>query len=37
VDVFFAAAVAKLHHAELVTGDPDFKAVEDEIRIGWLK
>lgn len=33
----FAAALAKLRNAELVTGDPDFKAVEGEIRIGWLK
>ena len=33
----FAAALAKLRNAELVTGDNDFKAVEDEIKIGWLK
>jgi ribonuclease VapC len=33
----FAAALAKLRNAELVTGDHDFKAVEGEIRIGWLK
>jgi predicted nucleic acid-binding protein len=33
----FAAALAKLHNAELVTGDPDFKSVEAEIKIGWLK
>jgi len=33
----FAAALAKLRNAELVTGDRDFKAVEGEIRIGWLK
>jgi predicted nucleic acid-binding protein len=33
----FAAALAKLSHAELVTGDHDFEAVEDEIKIGWLK
>ena len=33
----FAAALAKLRNAELVTGDPEFKAVEGEIRIGWLK
>jgi ribonuclease VapC len=33
----FAAALAKLRNAELVTGDPDFKAVEGEIKIGWLK
>jgi ribonuclease VapC len=33
----FAAALAKLRNAELVTGDPDFKSVEGEIKIGWLK
>ena len=33
----FAAALAKIRNAELVTGDPDFKQVEGEIKIGWLK
>ena len=33
----FAAALAKLRNAELITGDPDFKAVEGEIKIGWLE
>ncbi len=33
----FAAALAKHRKAELVTGDPNFKAVQGEIRIGWLK
>lgn len=33
----FAAALAKLRNAELITGDRDFKAVEREIKIGWLK
>ena len=33
----FAAALAKRHKAELVTGDPEFKAVEKEIKIGWLR
>lgn len=33
----FAAALAKFREAELVTGDPDFKQVEDEIKILWLK
>ena len=33
----FAAALAKEKKAELVTGDPEFKAVEKEIRIQWLK
>jgi ribonuclease VapC len=32
----FAAALAKLRNAELVTGDPEFKAVEKEIKITWL-
>jgi ribonuclease VapC len=33
----FAAALAKTHNAELVTGDPEFKAVEAEIKISWLR
>jgi ribonuclease VapC len=33
----FAAALAKVRNAELVTGDPEFKEVEGEIKIGWLK
>lgn len=33
----FAAALAKLRKAELVTGDPEFKALEGEIKIAWLK
>lgn len=33
----FAAALAKLRNAELITGDRDFKAIEGEIKIGWLK
>ncbi len=32
----FAAALAKLRNAELLTGDPEFKEVEKEIKIGWL-
>jgi ribonuclease VapC len=32
----FAAALAKLHKAQLVTGDPEFKALEKEIEIRWL-
>jgi len=35
--IYFAAALAKLRNAELITGDRDFKAVEGEIKIGWLK
>jgi ribonuclease VapC len=33
----FAAALAKEEKAELVTGDPEFKALEKEIKINWLK
>lgn len=33
----FAAALAKLRNAELITGDPEFKAVESQIKIDWLK
>ncbi len=32
----FAAALAKLNKADLLTGDKEFKAVEKEIRIVWL-
>jgi ribonuclease VapC len=32
----FAAALAKEKKTELVTGDPEFKALEKEIRINWL-
>lgn len=33
----FAAALAKEMKAELVTGDPEFKPLEKEIKITWLK
>lgn len=34
----FAAALAKINNAELITGDPDFRAVEDDLKkIRWLK
>jgi predicted nucleic acid-binding protein len=33
----FAAALAKIKNAELVTGDREFRAVEDEIKIAWLR
>ena len=34
----FAAALAKIRDAELVTGDRDFKAVENDLKkIRWLK
>jgi ribonuclease VapC len=32
----FAAALAKDRKTELVTGDPEFKALEKEIQIHWL-
>jgi predicted nucleic acid-binding protein len=33
----FAAALAKEKKAELVTGDPEFRPLEKEIKINWLK
>ena len=33
----FAASLAKIRNAELVTGDREFKVVENEIKIQWLK
>ena len=33
----FAAALAREKKAELVTGDPEFKPLEQEIKIHWLK
>jgi ribonuclease VapC len=33
----FAAALTKEKKAELVTGDPEFKPLEKEIKIHWLK
>jgi predicted nucleic acid-binding protein len=33
----FAAALAKERKAELVTGDPEFKPLDKEIKIHWLK
>jgi len=33
----FAAALTKIRSAELVTGDHEFKQVEDEIGINWLR
>ena len=32
-----AAALAKQKKADLITGDPEFKQLEKEIKIGWLK
>jgi predicted nucleic acid-binding protein len=33
----FAAALARIRNCELLTGDPEFKALEKEIKINWLK
>ena len=33
----FAAALAKEKKTELVTGDAEFKPLEKEIKINWLK
>ena len=33
----FGAALAKIRNAEFVTGDPEFKELEKEIKINWLK
>jgi ribonuclease VapC len=33
----FAAALAMLHRAELVTGDKDFRQVERNVKILWLR
>jgi len=32
----YAAALAKLRKAKLVTGDRDFKQVEGEIKVMWI-
>jgi predicted nucleic acid-binding protein len=33
----FAAALAKSHKADLVTGDKEFEAVDGEVKILWIK
>jgi ribonuclease VapC len=33
----FGAALARIRNAEFVTGDPEFKSIEKEIKINWLK
>ena len=33
----FAAALAKSKNVELITGDPEFKAGEKEIKVHWLQ
>ena len=32
----FAAALAKIHKGEVITGDEEFKVLEDEVKILWL-
>jgi ribonuclease VapC len=32
----FAAALAKKRQAVLVTGDPEFKQVSDEVKVHWV-
>jgi len=32
----FAAALAKIKNAELVTGDPEFKQLQGDVRVSWL-
>jgi ribonuclease VapC len=32
----FAAALAKLHKGEVVTGDKEFKSLEEEVKIAWI-
>ncbi len=32
----FAAALARLRNVEVVTGDPEFKEVEAEVKVAWL-
>ena len=32
----FAAALAKLRKADLITGDKEFKVLQDEIKISWI-
>jgi predicted nucleic acid-binding protein len=32
----FAAALAKIKKADLVTGDNEFKALDGDIRISWV-
>ena len=32
----FTAALAKLHKGEVITGDKEFKVLENEVKIGWI-
>ncbi|MFA4989149.1 MAG: type II toxin-antitoxin system VapC family toxin [Candidatus Omnitrophota bacterium] len=32
----FAAALAKLHKGEVITGDKEFQSLEEEVKIAWI-
>ncbi len=32
----FAAALAKFHKGEVITGDKEFKTIENEVKIAWI-
>jgi len=32
----FAAALAKIHKGEVITGDKEFKVLEDEVKVLWV-
>jgi predicted nucleic acid-binding protein len=32
----FSVALARRNHGRVMTGDPEFKAVESEVRVRWL-
>lgn len=32
----YAAALAKMKKADLITGDPEFKAIENQVKIQWV-
>jgi ribonuclease VapC len=32
----FAAALTKIHKGELITGDKEFKSLEDSIKVSWI-
>jgi ribonuclease VapC len=32
----FAVALAKVHKGEVITGDKEFKAVENEVKVSWV-
>lgn len=33
----FVAALAKIHNGEVITGDEEFKAVENEVKVLWIR